>query len=135
MGFRTTAWKLFVTYEDHVEKYNELLGAAEEIIESCEDLVGQELDEFGDQMDELCEMTKKLQVAASDSDKFWVEYMTFFWKGDKYIPQSVRTLIVAYSSPAIDIKQLEFVIGRYWELRQYIGYWTSDGKYYAQLQP
>ena len=76
---------------------------------------------------------EQLKDAASKSEKAWEKYMTFFWQGDKYIPRCVRRLIVEFSASEINITELEFTVGRLFELRQYIGYWSSDGKTFWQL--
>ena len=74
------------------------------------------------------ELVEKLRVIAPKADKAWVEYMTWFWHGDAFIPQCVRSMIVDYSAPDINITEYELVIGKYYEFKTYIGYVSSDGK-------
>ena len=61
--------------------------------------------------------------------------MTFFWGGDKYIPFDIGDLIVEFTASEINIAHFEFVVGRFFKLRQYIGYWSSDRMTFTVLYP
>ena len=84
-------------------------------------------------MEKLQERLEQLKDAAPKSEKAWEEYMTFFWQGYKYIPRCASRLIVDFVGSEIDITELEFTVGRLFELGQYIGSWSSDGKTFWQL--
>ena len=81
------------------------------------------------------ELVEQLKDAATKTGEALEEYMFFFWQGDKFIPQYVSSLIVEFTAPEISITELEFIVRRLFELRRYIGYWSSDRKSYIQLCP
>ena len=62
----------------------------------CEDKLGYNWDEFVTKLENLEELVEKLKVVAPKADEAWLDYMTWFWQGDAYIPGFVRSLIVEY---------------------------------------
>ena len=104
-SFIEKAWDLFEVYDPLQLQYKEVFDEASECILDCEDKLGYNREEFLTAFELLEELVEKLRVIAPKADKAWVEYMTWFWHGDAFIPQCVRSMIVDYSASDINITE------------------------------
>ena len=103
-SFREKLWELFELYEPLQLQYKEVLAEANESILDCEDKLGYNWDEFITVFGNLEELVEKLRVIAPKADQALVNYMTWLWQGDAYIPACVMSIIVEYSASNINLK-------------------------------
>ena len=104
-SFIEKAWDLFELYDPLQLQYKEVLAEANERILDCEDKLGYNEEEFITGLELLEELVEKLRVIAPKADQAWVNYMTWLWQGDAYIPACVRSIIVENSASDINIKE------------------------------
>ena len=97
-SFIEKAWDLFELYDPLQLQYKEVLAEANERILDCEDKLGYNREEFITGLELLEELVEKLRVIAPKADQAWVNYMTWLWQGDAYIPACVRSIIVEYAA-------------------------------------